>query len=521
MKTRLSNKYSSAIFRSPTRRTTRQRSGFKVSGDTTGGECKLKMAEGINVNSTNLALTFEKSPIQLVSSFLKDLAFVAFGGYVFPCTSTLIETTLKYTGNDGSTETSRTSKSASPNKWAKFGVHCIFDMKKLKEPAGRLEAKLNLKASEKLGRIDFFGIDLDSVYYYNDKDLWNSFIQKTKAYLPEIYYFDLDEAFVVKPKEYQDMPFSSGRCVVLKSCNRCTRYLLVDIENERNPISFSNHCVSRAPCSHSLFSTYRIVENECKKLPEYILRKRTGSEASQLTLSGDANAASKIQTYYGYQLECRSCKKYYVNAPLNPLRDSTQHREDSLRRRALEILVDKLLDREYIYHSFRLKQRKEFDVYIWERFGKKCFSCDRNLQSPTRMALDHTMPLSMLWPLDTTATCLCQTCNSQKRDKFPVDFYPESKLAKLSKVTGLSKELLHSKAVNIKAILELKKRVVWFFDEFLMEPDYQKIRRGKKASDLICNAVQAAIKAGGVELDLINEYVRETQRPPQSVSITG
>lgn len=509
------------MFRSPIRRPTRQKSGFTVSGETTGGECKLKRAQVIDVNSTSLTLTFEKGPIQLASSFMKDLAFVAFGGYIFPSTNVRIKAILQYIGNDGATETSRVEKLASQDKWTKFGIHCIFDMKKLKNPVGRLKSEFKIESRTKIDRVDFFGFDLNTVYYYSDKDLWDSFKQKTRIYLPEIYYFDLDEPFAVKPIEYGEATFSAGRCVVLKSCNRCARYLLIDIENERNAISFSNHCVSKAPCRHPLFSTYKVVENACKKLPEYILKKRIAPDALQSTLSGKGDVVSKIQTYYGYQLECRSCKKYYVNLPLNPMRDSTQHREDSLRRRALEVLVDKLLGRKWIYHAFRLEKDQEFDVYIWERFGRKCFNCNRELQSPTEMGLDHTMPLAMLWPLDTTATCLCLTCNSQKRDKFPVDFYPENKLAELAEITGLNEEFLHSRPVNMKALWALKKKVRWFFDKFLMDPDYQKVRKGKMTSDLIYKAIQAVIEASGVEMDLVTEYRSRTQRNPNSISLTN
>mgnify|MGYP001088648626 CR=1 FL=1 len=506
-------------FRTPIRRPTRQRSGFVVSGETTGGECKLKMAQMIDVNSTSLKLTFNKSPVQLAPSFNRNLAFVAFGGYLFPSTNVCLKAYLEYVGYDGTTEVSRMKRTVSGNKWGKFGVHCIFDMKSLKKSAGKLQGVLELKSSRKMGRVDLFGFELGTVYYYTDKDLWTSFRQKTGIYLPEIYYFDLEKPFVVKPGEYQEMNFSPGRCVVLKSCNRCARYLLIDIENERNTISFSNHCVSRAPCEHPLFSTYKIVENECEILPEYILKKRVSSEVSQVTLSESSYAISKIQSHYGYQLECRSCKKFYVNAPLNPMRDSTQHREDSLRRRALEVLVDELLDREWIYHTFRLEKGKEFDVYIWERFDKKCFKCGRKIVSPKEMDLDHTMPLAMLWPLDATATCLCKTCNSQKRDKFPVDFYSEDKLKELTKITGLSEDFIHSRQINMKALQALKNKVVWFFDEFLMEPDYQKVRKGKRTSDLIYKAVDAAIKASGVKIDLTVEYIRKTQHVPKSVSM--
>ena len=121
------------------------------------------------------------------------------------------------------------------------------------------------------------------------------------------------------------------------------------------------------------------------------------------------------------------------------------------------------------------------------------------------MDLDHTMSLAFLWPLDTTATCLCPTCNSKKRDKFPVEFYSEEKLAKLSKITGLNEEVLHSRAVNIKAIRVLAKKVVWFFDKFLTDPDYQKVRKGKKTADLIFKAIQVAIEASGVEMNLVAE----------------
>ena len=506
-------------FRSPVRRQTRQRSGYKVSGETTGGECKLKRAQVAHVDSRDLVMTFERAPVQLVPLFTQEVALVAFGGYVFPSTDVTIRASLEYIGDDETKEISHVDKNAAGNKWTKLGVHSILDMKKLKVPTGRLESTFILASDEVIGRVDFFGFDLNTVDYYEDRDLLNSFKQKTRIYLPEIYYFDLDEPFAVMPREYQKMQFSLGRCVVLKSCNRCARYLLIDIENERNVISFSNHCVSRAPCIHPSFSSYRIVENECERLPEYILERIAGSDAPQSTLQGDSYVASRIQTYYGYQLECRSCKKYYVNLPLNPMRDSTQHREDSLRRRALEVLVDQLLGREWIYHKTRLEKETEFDVHIWERFGRKCFNCGRKLQQPKDMALDHTMPLAMLWPLDETATCLCNTCNSQKRDKFPTDFYSEDKLVKLAEISGLSKECLHSRRVNMKVLKELKRRVVWFFDEFLMNPDYQKVRRGKRTSDLIYKAIQAAIEVGGVEMDLVREYRRRTQHRPKSISM--
>ena len=140
-----------------------------------------------------------------------------------------------------------------------------------------------------------------------------------------------------------------GCAIVAKSCNRCSRFLPIDIENERNTLAYSNHCVSRAPCEHSAFSRYLVVSSEANSVAKY-------------------QHGNKIHSYYGHQLECKVCKKFFVNAPLNPLRNSTQHREDSLRRRAFEVLVSELLGRDWIYHKHRLESGSEFDVFIWEKF---------------------------------------------------------------------------------------------------------------------------------------------------------
>ena len=64
------------------------------------------------------------------------------------------------------------------------------------------------------------------------------------------------------------------------------------------------------------------------------------------------------------------------------------------------------------------------------------------------MHLDHTMPLAYLYRLDETATCLCAEHNSQKSDHFPIEYYTEEELKELSKITGLSMEILRSKKAN-------------------------------------------------------------------------
>lgn len=189
-----------------------------------------------------------------------------------------------------------------------------------------------------------------------------------------------------------------------------------------------------------------------------------------------------------------------------------------MRRRAIEVLVNTLLERNLVHFEFERRTKKEFSRYIWEKFDKRCFKCgpDSDPIALGEMALDHTLPLAYLYRLDESATCLCSSHNSQKSDHFPVDFYSEDELKRLSDITGLSLELLHTRRVNQQVLDLLVEHVVWFYDEFLMEPDYQKVRDGIRTSDKINDSLKRII-AGKV--DLAEEYHRRTGHYPDSVTI--
>jgi len=483
-------------FRSPKRRLTRQRSGFSVSGSTTGGECKIFKTQGIKTDKKEIEFTFEKN-VKLASSFGSALGFVAIGGYVHCESDLTIKINLSFESSDGNKFTEENSFKILRNRWNNLGVHNIFDISKTSID-GVILASVKITSESSISSIDFFGFELNSVDYYKNEDLKIPFNQHTQIYLPEIYYFKTDEAFTTRPIEYSKYTWTETYCIVVKSCNRCARFLPIDFENQLNDISFSLHCKQRAPCNHSTFSTYKILKNQCPKL----------------------YSGSELKTYYGYQLECKSCKKFYVNWPLNPLRNSTQHREDSLRRRAFEELAGKLLSREWVFHSFRLKNNLEFDEYIFKKFGKKCFRCSKPLTSRKEMALDHTFPIGMLWPLSEDATCLCGPCNSSKSDTFPIDFYPKDNLVELSKLTGITLEKLYTRPVNEQVLEILKTRVVWFFDTFLMNNDYQKIRDGKLTADNIFRSLLDVIKKSSIKLDLISEYEKIKKRKPKSITIS-
>lgn len=251
----------------------------------------------------------------------------------------------------------------------------------------------------------------------------------------------------------------------LKSCNRCGRFLPINTADERAHLSFTNHCVAphRRPCSHSGFGRIK-----------------------------DADGDDTYEFELGFQLECRFCKKFEVNAAHNPQRTTAQMKEDAQRRRAFELLL------EHLYEgSDQLRYRhatgRELANDIYERFDGRCFKCGTALASPSDMHLDHTRPLALLWPLDGTATALCPTCNSEKRDRPPSEFYTSEELDGLSVLTGLPLEELEDPSPNMEALELLRERAEWFCNEFLNREELQEVRDGKRAADLLVKALDKAL----------------------------
>ncbi len=272
----------------------------------------------------------------------------------------------------------------------------------------------------------------------------------------------------------------------LKSCNRCARFLPINVGNERLALSFSNHCTAphRLPCSHPLFSSLRNVESD-----------------------------EILHLHNGYQLECRFCKKFEVNAALNPQRTAGQMKEDAARRRAFELLLTELYGGSPSL-LYREKTDSELTVDVWERFEGRCFKCGTPLAEPRDMHLDHTRPLALLWPLDGSATALCATHNSEKRDRPPGEFYDPDELKRLSRLTGISQRELRDPGPNREAVDLLEKRLDWFFDDFLQQEDLQTEQEGKIPADLLVKALQKALNRDphGPQLDVENLY-RERRRP--------
>lgn len=282
--------------------------------------------------------------------------------------------------------------------------------------------------------------------------------------------------------EQDDIPEAGQTAdIYLKSCNRCARFLPINIYNQRKHLSFSNHCVAekRRPCQHAGFGKLKNID------------------------TGDV-----MNLEYGYQLECRFCKKYEVNAAHNPQRTPSQMKEDGARRRAIELLLADMykVSRQLQYRHDN--QGKELAEIIWNKFNRQCFNCGTSLATSKEMHLDHTRPLALLWPLDETATCLCGSCNSQKRDRPPVEFYTADQLVSLSRVTGVPLSGLQNPTPNMDAVNHLLSRLDWFFDEFLKRPELAKERDGKVSAELLVKALQKTLNkcGGGAPADLNKMY---------------
>ncbi len=484
------------------RRKVTRKSGYHVCNGTTGGECLILHAERHVCGSDIVTFVFSRSSVDVVELFEKGISILAFGGYIHSSKKATITLDMRfryegdwYTFGEGWEQT------IEANNWSNIGIHAE---QLINKDSHITDATVRMTISSQRSNIlDLFAFDFDVVSKeeFQNTSCATSFYQKTRMHVPYLYYLRSDlpiDWYLTSGQE-----FTEGKRIIVKSCNRCGRYLPINIDDELKTLSFSLHCKKRAPCVHPTFRAYKI---------------QNISDLKSSDLKGLTIEDGKVVSYYGHQLECKACKKFFVNAPLNPKRNAQQFKEDGLRRRAIEVLVNTLLDRNLIHFEFERRTKKEFSRYIWEKFDKRCFKCGPD-SAPIAlgdMALDHTMPLAYLYRLDETATCLCSSHNSQKSDHFPVDYYTEEELVQLSKITGLSLTQLHKKEANQQVLDLLIKNVVWFYDEFLMQPDYQKVRDGIRTADKINDSLKRII-AGKV--DLAEKYRNQTGHYPHSVTI--
>jgi hypothetical protein len=360
-----------------------------------------------------------------------------------------------------------------PPAWRKFGSQWISEL------SGPVRVEVAFVASELM---DFALYDVAGGHVHHEAldDARSELLHNMWIFAPEGNWYPSDDATVSIscPSDKPGQPAA----LALKSCNRCGRFLPVNLPpNERDTLSFSNHCVAKAPCIHASFGRIE-----------------------------DADDPALVhEMHFGFQLECRFCKKFFVNAPLNPQRTAGQMKEDAARRRAFELLL------EHLYEGspqlqYRSQTGHDLAADVYARFSGRCFKCKHPFSSTREMHLDHTRPLALLWPLDEHATALCGDHNSEKRDRPPNEFYSNAELAELAGITGLPIRDLRDPSPNVAAIEMLGENLDWFFEEFIPGGELARVREGKATASLLVKALQKAIDrvSGGPPFNLVAEARR-------------
>lgn len=440
------------------RRPMTRQSGYSVRGP--GGQLKTVGVDGYRLErGARLIIEFHFPALRRGDR-------VGFGGWFYADDGIAVE----LDGFDGPRVLTRPP----PPDWGKFGSQ--WEASEAEVPPARFIA--TAERSAKFAYWDVMGGRVEHEYLDEARDERPALLTNMHSFAPEANFID--------PRAQAQVEFlaeGSARgarhvaAIALKSCNRCARFLPVNVNDERAHLSFTNHCVAthRRPCEHSGFG--RLVDPDTDEV---------------------------IQLEYGFQLECRFCKKFEVNAAHNPQRTAGQMKEDAARRRYLELLLD------HLYAGtpqlrYRQETGRELSETVWERFGRACFKCGTKLARSRDMHLDHTRPLALLWPLDDTATSLCATHNSEKRDRPPVDYYSPDELERLAAITRVPLEELQDPSPNLAAIERLSERLDWFFTDFLEQPALTRTHEGKLAADLLVKALQKVLNrcSGGAPFDLV------------------
>jgi hypothetical protein len=148
------------------------------------------------------------------------------------------------------------------------------------------------------------------------------------------------------------------------------------------------------------------------------------------------------------QMECRCCKGA-INAVLNPKRTKQQLYEASIRRRVAELFVE--------------DSNEKVDIKkLFDRFNHRCFKTNKPLDINEKgtWEIDHILPSKWLYPLSTAnAALLSRNANQNKRDCWPSQFYTNTELIELAKITGADLGLLTSRKPIINKHIDINNGV--------------------------------------------------------------
>ena len=148
------------------------------------------------------------------------------------------------------------------------------------------------------------------------------------------------------------------------------------------------------------------------------------------------------------QMECRACKGA-INSILNDLRTVEQLRESSIRRRIADLFV--------------ADQNETINIQdLFARFEGKCFKTGKplDINKTGSWHIDHILPSKYLYPLTVrNAALLSAEANSNKRDRWPSEFYTNQELVELSRITGAPLELIASTTPIINTNIDVNKGI--------------------------------------------------------------
>jgi hypothetical protein len=448
------------------RRPMTRKSGFSVHENTTGGEFRRVQVPIYKLQPfEEITVVFRMS-----EHYVGDL--LGYGIWLWYTSGTDVEVVYSSLPDSGKFKDTFTQYPA--DSWNKIGsIWSATD-------TSPIEIILKLRAEGQPSQIAIYEPTCGRVRHKHLDNARDALLKNMFEFSPEALFLDGEiQAEVVIPEIEQNGQHE----LILKSCNRCGRYLPINVPMERNQLSFTNHCVAthRRPCKHATFGWLRNIDDK----------------------------EDRLKLDYGFQLECRFCKKFEVNAAHNCQRSSAQMKEDGARRRAFEFLLAELYQGTPQL-QYRHKNNSELADDIWNSFDRHCFACNAPLKTVRSMNLDHTRPLAFLWPLDGTATALCKSCNSNKRDRSPGTFYNSEQLERLSTITKVPLAELSSNKPNDVAIGLLVERLDWFFDDFLTRVEMIKERDGKVSGELVVKALQKVLASSSnyKYIDLVAEYER-------------
>lgn len=227
------------------RRETTRESGYHTCEATTGGECVLVRADRYQCAHSREKFMFTRDRIELVELFEKGIFLVAFGGCIFSKQKATVSLELGFTYEGVDYAFSGGDVVIEENCWSPIGIH---GEKPIRDDlhASNVYAKMWIQSKKSGNKLDFISFDLDAVSKpeFQDTSCAESFYQKTKMHVPWLYYLRTDlpfDQYLIDEPGLGKQDLTAGRRIVMKSCNRCGRYLPINVNDELKTLGYSLH----------------------------------------------------------------------------------------------------------------------------------------------------------------------------------------------------------------------------------------------------------------------------------------